>query len=530
MNGGSNSSITEDDDEFVHIRGDAALSYNIDAVRGVAEAVRTTLGPAGGDKMLVSPLGDVTVTNDGVTVLREMDIAHPSARTMVEAAMTQEEEVGDGTTSMVLIAGELLRVAEYLLKQDLHPTVIVDGFNRGLELVTDDLDDLAVEVKPEDQVLRHIAMTSMAGKSVEPHAEYLVSLVLDAARSVTVDSRVDLEYLDIQTTIGGAITDSELRDGVVIDEEPCNESMPTAPGDTSILMLHRGIEVEEPALDAQASITEDGQHEQFVDREVAWIESVVRHVVDIGADVIFSREHIDDRVARLLAAEGVLAIEHFERSDTDFTFLRETVDANILSDPLAAASDDLGHATITHDDLFFVENIETHGATVLIRGKTEHVVTEMERSIRDALDVVAQTIADGRVIAGGGATEIELAIRLRDHATGVSGQKQLAIEAFADALEAIPQTLATNTGIDPIDALVDLRAAHATDGRHHGLNVKMNAVEDTFDAGIITPSYVTEQVLYNATKVVTFILKVDEVISASDLSTGDAIGEVSEPD
>jgi thermosome len=509
-----------------------AQEYNIQAARAVAEAVRSTLGPKGMDKMLVDSMGDVTVTNDGVTILQEMDIENPTAEMIVEVAETQEDEAGDGTTTAVAIAGELLKNAQDLLEQDIHPTAVIRGFSLAAEQARDEIDDVAERVDPDDEaLLRKVAETSMTGKGAETNKELLAELIVDAVRQVTVEADdgstvVDLDYVNVETQTGRSAGDSELLRGAVVDKDPVHDDMPLEFEDANVLLLNDPIEVEDADADTQISIDDPSQLQQFLDREDEQLKAKVQHVVDIGADVVFCQKGIDDLAQHYLAKEGVLAVRRTKKSDVQF--LRDVIGAAVVSDLESATAEDLGRATITRDErdgLFYVEGDEdAHGVTLLLRGSTDHVVDELERGIEDALDVVSTTAADGRVLAGGGAVEVEVAARLRDFADGVTGREQLAVEAFADALELVPRVLAENAGLDSIDTLVDLRAAHDDGDVRAGLNVFTGDVVDTFDAGVVEPAHAKQQAVSSAAEAANLVLKIDDIITAGDLSGDDDEG------
>jgi len=503
-----------------------AQEYNISAARAVAEAVRSTLGPKGMDKMLVDSMGTVTITNDGVTILQEMDIDNPTAEMIVEVAETQEDEAGDGTTTAVAIAGELLKNAEDLLEQDIHPTAIIQGFNMASEQARTEIDDIAERVDPTDEdLLRKVAETSMTGKSSELDKELLAQLVVDAVQAVTVEAEdgshvVDLEFVEIETQTGKSASESELLNGAVIDKDPVNDDMPVEFDQADVLLLNDPIEVEETDADASVSIDNPDQLQQFLDSEEQQLREKVDQIVATGADVVFCQKGIDDLAQYLLAKEGILAVRRTKKSDMGF--LQEILGAEIVSDLDSATDAHLGSGSITRDadaGLFYVEGDDAHGVTILLRGSTEHVVDELERGIQDALDVVSSTASDGRVLAGGGAIEVEVASRLRDYADDISGREQLAVNAFADAVETVPRVLASNAGLDSIDTLVSLRAAHEDGDIHAGLNVFSGDVVDTYEAGVVEPAHSKEQAISSATEAANLVLKIDDIIAAGDLST-----------
>ncbi|MBX0322348.1 TCP-1/cpn60 chaperonin family protein [Halomicroarcula sp. F13] len=505
----------------------SAQEHNISAARAVAESVRSTLGPKGMDKMLVSSMGDVTVTNDGVTILTEMDIDNPTASMIVEVAETQEDEAGDGTTSAVAIAGELLKNAEDLLDQDIHPSAIIKGFDMAAKEAKSEIQDIATDVDPDDEeLLKKVAETSMTGKGAELNKELLAQIIVDAVNAVTVEAEdgsvvADLEYLNIETQTGSSAGDSELLEGAVVDKDPVHEEMPTSVDDAKVLLMDTAIELDETEVDAQLSVDDPSQLQNFLDKEEQQLKDLVDKVEATGANVLFCQKNIDDMAQHYLAEKGILAVKRAKKSDIEF--LKEVLGASIVSDLDSASEDDLGHGTVSRDEnegLFYVEGGENaHGVTLLLRGSTDHVVDELERGVTDALDVVASTVANGAVLGGGGAPEIEVAARLRDFADSVEGREQLAVEAFADALEIIPRTLAENAGLDSIDTLVDLRAAHEDGDVSAGLNVFTGDVENTLDTGVVEPAHAKTQAVSSAAEAANLVLKIDDIIAAGDLST-----------
>ncbi len=516
--------IMGDDAQRVQDRN--AQDYNISAARAVAESVRSTLGPKGMDKMLVDSMGSVTITNDGVTILKEMDIDNPTAEMIIEVAETQEDEAGDGTTTAVAIAGELLKNAEDLLEQDIHPTAIIKGFHMASEQARKEVDNVAEQVDGDDEeLLKKVAETSMTGKGAELNKEHLAQLIVDAVSQVTVETDdgenvVDLEFLEIETQTGRSASESELLEGAIVDKDPVHDDMPTEVEEAKVLLLNEAVEVEEANADTNVSIDSPDQLQQFLDQEEAQLKKKVEQIKETGANVVFCQKGIDDLAQHYLAKEGILAVRRAKKSDLEF--LKEVLDAAVVSDLDSATEAELGYGSVTRDetdDMFYVTGEDAHGVTLLLRGSTEHVVDELERGISDALEVVAQTVSDGRVLAGGGAIEVEIASRLRDYADSVSGREQLAVEAFADALELVPRVLAENAGLDSIDTLVDLRAAHEDGDERAGLNVFSGDVEDTFEAGIVEPAHAKEQALTSATEAANLVLKIDDIISAGDLST-----------
>ena len=502
-----------------------AQSHNISAARAVAESVKSTLGPKGMDKMLVDTLGDVTVTNDGVTILTEMDIDNPTAEMVVEVAETQEDEAGDGTTTAVAIAGELLKNAEDLLDQDIHPTSIIRGFNLASEKAREEVGEVATAVDPDDEeILKSVAGTSMTGKGAEVNKEVLTDLVVRATQQVTVEAEdgshvLDLEFLNIHKDSGRPASESELLEGGIVDKDPVHAKMPKTVEDANVLLFDTDLEVDEAEADTQLSVDDPDQLQEFIEREEQRLQEMVEDVKDAGANVVITQKGINDMAEHYMAREGILAIRRAKKSDIEF--LSEVLGTRIVSDIDSISADDVGHGSVIRsedDERFHVEG-SGHGATLLLHGSTQHVVDELERGINDALDVVASTVADGRVLAGGGAVEVELARRVRDYADSVSGREQLAVEAFADSLELVPRVLSENAGLDSIDTLVDLRAAHEDSDEHAGINVYTGDVVDTFEAGVVEPAHAKEQAVSSATEAANLVMKIDDIIAAGDLST-----------
>ena len=513
-------------DDAQRVQDKDAQEYNISAARGVAESVRSTLGPKGMDKMLVNSMGDVTITNDGVTILQEMDIDNPTAEMVVEVAETQEDEAGDGTTSAVAIAGELLKNAQDLLEQDIHPTAVIKGFNLASEYAREQVDEVATAVDPDDtETLQNVAETSMTGKGAELDKDVLADLVVRAVQGVTVEADdgshvVDLANLNIETRTGRAAGESRLLTGAAIDKDPVHDDMPTDFESANVLLLNDPIEVEEADVDTSVNVDSPDQLQKFLDQEEKQLREKVDQIVDSGADVVFCQKGIDDLAQHYLAKEGVLAVRRTKKSD--LTFLKNVLGAPIVTDLDSLTADDLAVGSVERDDdeeLFYVEGEDAHGVTLLLYGTTEHVVDELERGIQDALDVVSTTVSDGRTLPGGGAVEVEIARRLRDYADSVTGREQLAVEAFADSLELIPRVLAENAGLDAIDLLVDLRAAHEAGDQSAGLDVFAGEVVDTADAGVVETAHAKEQAIASAAEAANLVLKIDDIISAGDLST-----------
>ncbi|WP_226023593.1 thermosome subunit alpha [Halomicrobium salinisoli] len=513
-------------EESQRTSGKDAQSMNITASQAVAEAVRTTLGPKGMDKMLVDDMGSVVVTNDGVTILDEMDIEHPAANMIVEVAQTQEDEVGDGTTTAVVIAGELLSKAEELLDQDIHATILAQGYRQAAEKAKEILEEQAIEVTPEDtEQLEKVAATAMTGKGAESAKDVLAELVVRAAQSVAQDGVVDTDNIQIETVVGGSIDESELVEGVIIDKERVHENMPYAVDDADVALLDTAIEVPETELDTEVNVTDPDQLQQFLDQEEEQLQEMVDQLADVGADVVITQKGIDDMAQHYLAQEGILAVRRAKKSDIEA--LSRATGARIVSSVDDVTDEDLGYAgsvaqkDVGGDERIFVEEIEdAKSVTLILRGGTEHVADEVERAIEDSLGVVAATLEDGQVLPGGGAPETQLALGLRDHADSVGGREQLAIEAFADAIDVVPRTLAENAGLDPIDSLVDLRSKHDGGDNTFGLDAYTGEVVDMNEDGVVEPLRVKTQAVESATEAAVMILRIDDVIAAGDLKGG----------
>ncbi|ELZ19525.1 thermosome subunit alpha [Natrinema limicola] len=504
--------------------GEDAQSMNVQAGKAVAESVRTTLGPKGMDKMLVDSSGNVIVTNDGVTLLSEMEIDHPAADMIVEVAETQEEEVGDGTTSAVVISGELLSQAEDLLDQDIHATTLAQGYREAAEEAIDALEEIAIDVDEDDtEVLEQIAATAMTGKGAESAKDLLSELVVDAVRAVADDDGVDTDNIKVEKVVGGSIENSELVEGVIVDKERVSENMPYFAEDANVAIVDGDLEIKETEIDAEVNVTDPDQLEQFLEQEEAQLREMAEQVADAGADVVFVDGGIDDMAQHYLAKEGIIAVRRVKSSDQ--SQLARATGATPVSSVDDLTAEDLGFAgsvaqkEIAGDQRIFVEDVDdAQAVTLILRGGTEHVIDEIDRAIEDSLGVVRTTIEDGKVLAGGGAPEIELSLALRDYADSVGGREQLAVEAFADALEVIPRTLAENAGLDPIDSLVELRSAHDGGDTGAGLDAYTGDTIDMDAEGVYEPLRVKTQAIESATEAAVMLLRIDDVIAAGDLA------------
>ncbi|HJK20929.1 MAG TPA: thermosome subunit alpha [Methanocorpusculum sp.] len=503
-------------------RGRDAQSMNIAAAKAVAGAVRTTLGPKGMDKMLVDTIGDVVITNDGVTILKEMDIEHPAAKMMVEVAKTQDDEVGDGTTSAVVIAGELLKKSEELLEQDVHPTVITLGYRQAAEKAQELLQTIAVDVKAKDkEILSKIAGTAMTGKNAEASKEKLCDLIVRAITLVAdADGTVDTENVKVEKRVGGAIEDSEIVEGMIIDKERVHPGMPKTGKAAKILLLNAAVEYKKTEVDAEISITSPDQLQLFLDEEERMIKSIVEKIKASGANVLFCQKGIDDIAQHYLSKAGILAVRRVKKSDMEK--LARATGGALISSIDAISADELGVAGLVEErkvggeEMIFVEKCKNPKAvSIIIKGGTEHVVDELGRALEDALRVVGVVVEDKKIVAGGGAPEVELSLRLREYAATQGGRIQLAIEAFASALEVIPRTLAENAGLDPIDKLVELRAAHEKGEKTYGLDVFEGKPVDMLAAGVVEPLRVKTQAIASAAEAAVMILRIDDVIASA---------------
>lgn len=504
--------------------GKDAQRNNIMAARLVADAVKTTLGPKGMDKMLVSATGDIIVTNDGVTILEEMEIEHPAAKMMVEIAKTQEAEVGDGTTTAVMLAGKLLENAEKLLDQKVHPTVITRGYRIAAEKAQELLREIAVDVTNDDRILKQIAITAMTGKGAETVKERFAELIVKAVKQISNNNKFDLSNIKIEKFKGDGIENTELINGIVLDKERVSSDMPSIVSNAKIALLDVALEIKGPETEAKISITSPSQLQSFIDEEDKILRDMTKKIKDSGANVVFCQKGIDDIAQYYLAKEGIYACRRVAKSDIEK--LARATGAKIISNLNELSKSELGKADNVEeikrgDESFtYIRGCENPKAlTILIHGGTGHVIDEMERALKDALGDVSATLKDGKFVPGGGAIEIELARRLREFSQGLSGREQLAVEEFASALEFIPTTLADNAGIDPIDVLTQLKAEHDKGKKYDGINLFTGRIEDCIKAGIIEPLKIKTQAINSASEVAMMILRIDDVIASGNSSS-----------
>ena len=508
--------------------GRDARGSNIMAARIVSEAVKTSLGPKGMDKMLVDSFGDVTITNDGATMLKEMDVQHPAAKMMVEVSKTQDDEVGDGTTSVVILTGELLGKATELMEKKVHPIVIIDGYRQAEEKALEILEEIAEKVDPKDkEVLKKVSMTTMASKLINQHSEYLSGIAVEAVLQVAEDSNggyeVDLDNIKIEKKPGASITDTRLIQGLIIDKEVVHDGMPKQVKKATIGLLNAAMEIEKTEFDSKIAIETPEQMQAYLDQEEQMLRDMVKKVKDAGINVLLCQKGIDDMVQHFLAREGIFASRRLKKSDMEA--LAKATGAKVVNSVDQLSKEDAGYAElveerkISDDKMIFVEGCKNPKAvSILIRGGTERVVDEADRSIHDALCVVKDVVQEPKIVAGGGAPEIETARLLRDFAEKLAGRERLAVVAFADALEVIPITLAENSGMDPIDAISEMQSAHAKGNKWVGVNGYTNKVEDLSKINVYEPMVVKAQAIKSATEAATLLLKIDDIIAVQKMS------------
>ncbi len=515
--------------------GREAQKNNIMAAKAVAETVRTTLGPKGMDKMLVSSLGDVVITNDGVTILQEMQIEHPAAKMLVEVAKTQENEVGDGTTTAVVLAGELLKQAEKLIDDNVHPTVIARGYRMAADKSQELLENASEEVTEKDEsILKNIATTAMTGKGAEGSKELLSELCVKAVKQIRdPDGTIDLENVKIEKKVGGGAEDSELIQGILIDKEKVHSAMPRLIKNAKIALLDAALEIKSPETDTKVQISTPEQLQGFLDQEEKIIRNMADKVLKSKANVVICQKGIDDVAQHYLAKAGVYAVRRVKKSDMDK--LARATNAKIVSNLNDLNEQDLGYAGIVEEQkvgdemMTFVRECKNpKSVTLLIRGGTEHVIDELERAVKDSLGDISASLRNKKVVAGAGAIEIEVAKGLRQYANKLSGKEQLAVLAFANSLEIIPRTLSENAGLDPIDMLTDLKAKHDTkEGKWYGIDVMKGKLFDAWKSGVIEPLKIKTQAIKSASEVSELILRIDDVIASSGSSNKGGMPQMS---
>ena len=502
-------------------RGKSAQSNNIAAAKAVADAVRTTLGPKGMDKMLVDSMGDVVITNDGATILKEMDIEHPAAKMIIEVAKTQEQHCFDGTTSAVVIAGELLKRSEDLIEQNVHPTVICEGFRLASDKAVELLDGHSIDA--DTSTLHEVAKTALTGKSAGAVKAFLADICVDAVQAVAREDDgeviVDLDDVKVEKKQGGSIKDSTLVDGIILDKERVHSGMPRSVTDAKIALINSAIEVKKTEVDAKIQITDPTMLAQFLEEEENYLRGLVDKIQAAGANVVICQKGIDDLAQHYMSKAGLFAVRRAKKSDMEA--LAKATSGRIVTNIDDLGADDLGHAAkfderkIGESDMVFVTGCsDAKSVSVLLRGGTEHVVDEIRRAFDDAIGVVSVAREDGAVLTGGGSVLASLSRDLRAYAEGIGGREQMAIEAFAGALEVIPRTLAENAGLDPVNTIIEVRKAHAEGKSSYGVNVFEGGVMDMRVANVLEPVRVVEQAIQSATETAVMILRIDDVISS----------------
>ena len=514
-------------------RGRSAQSNNIAAAKAVADSVRSTLGPKGMDKMLVDSMGDVVITNDGATILKEMDIEHPAAKMIIEVAKTQEQHCYDGTTSAVVLSGELLKRSEDLIEQNVHPTVICEGFRLAAEKAISLLESHGISTEGNDEVLLEVAKTSLTGKSAGAVKAFMADICVRAVNSVGVidegERLVDLSDIKVEKRQGGSIKDSSLIDGILLDKERVHAGMPRSINDAKIALVNSAVEVKKTEVDAKIQITDPNQLASFLAEEENYIRGLVDKITASGANVLVCQKGIDELAQHYLSKAGVFAIRRAKKSDMEA--LSKATGGRVVTNMDDLSAEDLGQAArveerkIGESDMTFITGCpEAKSVSVLLRGGTEHVVDEIRRAFDDAVGVVSVAWEDGAVLTGGGSVLAALSRDLRTYAETIGGREQMAIEAFASALEIIPRTLAENAGLDPVTTIIALRKAHADGASHAGINVYEGGVVDMHAANVLEPLRVVEQAIQSATETAIMILRIDDVISSKGVSMADGFG------
>ena len=507
--------------------GKKATQNSIAAAKAIAEAVRSTLGPKGMHKMLVDSMGDVIITNDGVTILKEVEVQHPAAKMIVEIAKTQDSECGDGTTTAVILAGELLKNAEELMDKGVHPTAISNGYRRASNESLELLDKISRKVSRSDvKTLKSIAITSMTGKSSEANADFLADLTVNSIKAVAESKdknhvEVDRSNIKIQKKQGGSIADTEQVSGIIMDKEPVHTDMPRNVKKASVALIDAPLEIKKTEIESKIQINDPSQIQAFLDQEESTIKKMVDTISKSGANVLICQKGIDDLAQHFLAKNNIMAIRRAKKSDIDA--LSKATGGRVISNIDSMSKKDLGFAGLVEvrkigdDDMTFVTECKNPKAvSILVRAGSEHVADEIERNLDDAIGVVSLVFKDGKIVTGGGAAEIELALKLRKFAPRVGGREQMAIEAFANAIEVVPSTLAENAGLDVIDTLMGLRKSHTKKGRnqHAGLDAFSGKVVNMQSRNVVEPLRVKTQAVSSATDVATMILRIDDVIAS----------------
>ncbi|MDH5419200.1 MAG: thermosome subunit beta [Candidatus Bathyarchaeota archaeon] len=505
-------------------RGREAQRNNIMAAKVIAEAIRSTLGPRGMDKMLVSGIGDITITNDGAAILDEIDVQHPAAKMIVEVAKTQDDMVGDGTTTAVVLSGELLKEAEELLEQNIHPTLIVSGYRKAAQRAMEVLDKMGITVDLDDrETLKKVAVTSMGSKAVGTAREHFADIAVDAVKQIAEKRGdkwvVDIDNVQIVKKEGKSLQDTELVSGIILDKEVAHSGMPKSLKQAQIALVNTPFEVEKTEVSAEIRIRDPTQIKAFLDKETNMLKGMVEKVKKAKANVLICQKGIDDMAQHFLAKEGILTVRRTKESDMEK--LSRATAGKVITNLSDLKPEDLGYAELVEerkigdDKMVFVEGCKNpKSVSILIRAGLQRMVDEAERVMHDALSVVADIFAKNKVVVGGGAVETEVAKKLREYAVQIGGREQLAVEAFAKSLEAIPKTLAENAGLEQIDIMVELRSAHEKPKGHSmGVDVFAGKVVNMYERGVIEPLSVKEQAIKSAAEASTMILRIDDVIS-----------------
>ena len=506
--------------------GKTALHDNIKAALVIADAVRSTLGPYGMDKMLVDSLGEVTITNDGATILKELEVEHPAAKMIVEVAKTQDSEVGDGTTTAVVLAGELLKRAEELIDKNVHPTVITIGFTKAKEKAFEILDEIALELKKDDaKLLQQVAATSLTGKNIGGANSFIAELAVKSVKEVAEESdgqtKVDVKRIKVEKKHGGSVHDSELVQGVVLDKERAHPRMPERVEDARIALITQALEIKKTEISSSIEIRDPAKIQQFLDEEEREQREMAEKLVAAGANVVICEKGISDVVQYYLSKSHVYAVQRAKKSDMEA--LARATGGRLIANLRDLSKGDLGSAKLVEerkiagDAMTFITGCKNpKSVTVLLRGGTEHAVNDYERAFNDAMRAAAIALEDGKIVTGGGSAEMEVALRLRDYCAKVGGREQLAVDAFAEAMEFIPRTLAENAGKDPVDTLIELKSKHGKKGEgvHYGVSADDGKIKDMLKEKVLEPLRVKKQAIASATEVASMILRIDDVVAA----------------
>ena len=505
-------------------KGEEARRINMEAAKAIADIIKTSLGPKGMDKMIVDSLGDITVSNDGATILQEMEVAHPAAKLMVNLAKAQDKEAGDGTTTAVVLAGELIEKAEDLLNKDIHPTIIIDGFEKALKYAQEELDNLATKVNPDDKEwLIKVATTAMASKMIRGEKEFLARIAVESVLSVAEEHDgkkvVDIDNVKIMKKKGKSLSETEYVKGIVLDKEVVHRNMPRRVENAKIALLNVSLEVKKPEIDVEVQVSSPQELRGFIEQETKMLQEKVEKIAASGANVVFCQKGIDEVAQHFLAKHGILAARRI--SEKDMTRLEKATGGKIISNLDDLTPESLGYAGLVEerkvgdDRMIFVENCKNPKAvTILLRAGADTILDEAERGLKDALYVTRNVVEDGKVLWGGGAVQQTLAIRLRRYAEKVGGKDQLAIEAFADALESIPRILAENAGMDSVDAIVRLRKEHSEGRISYGIDPIAGDIADMAKLNVVDTYRAVRNALAAATETATLIIKTDDIISA----------------